>query len=551
MTATSASMAQSRTGLPSLQSLADGAAILLLGFVAAIAFLTFRDYGLGWDDYTQSEYGDLLVALYSSGFRDTRALSFVNLYEYGGGFDLLAALLGKILPYGLFPTRRLLGAVVGIVGLFVTWRIARRLGGPLAGTLALILLATCPLYYGHMFMNAKDAPFAVAMTILLYGTVRIFEDYPRPSPPGVVAFGIGLGLAIGSRIIGGLAAFGALAALVLILVADLHAKGLRASLGRLGQFVLSLLPGFLLGYLVMGLVWPWGIVDPLNPIRALLYFSKFFEQPWKELFAGQLILVPDMPWSYLPTLLALKLPEIMLILALGGALGVLVRMPQREIPVPHRAALVIVALAATAPIAITFITRPAFYNGIRQFVFLTPPIAVLGGLAGAWLLDRLRDHGAAPLGAAVVLFALGVAPPVIEMVRLHPYQYTYFNYVGGGVPAARGRYMLDYWGLSFKEASEELLAKLAERGETQPPPGRRWVIATCGPHRPAQVGLGPNFETTWDSKGADFALMLGEFYCARLDAPLLAEVAREGVVYARVYDLRGRSIPTLLTIPPP
>ena len=92
---------------------------------------------------------------------------------------------------------------------------------------------------------------------------------------------------------------------------------------------------------------------------------------------------------------------------------------------------------------------------------------------------------------------------------------------------ARGRYMLDYWGLSFKEASDKLLAKLAERGETQPPPGRRWIIATCGPHRPAQVGLGPNFETTWDSKGADFALMLGEFYCARLDAPVLAEVARE------------------------
>jgi hypothetical protein len=141
--------------------------------------------------------------------------------------------------------------------------------------------------------------------------------------------------------------------------------------------------------------------------------------------------------------------------------------------------------------------------------------------------------------------------PVIEMVRLHPYQYTYFNHVAGGVSGARGRYMLDYWGLSFKEASDKLLAKLAERGETQPPPGRRWIIATCGPHRPAQVGLGPNFETTWDSKGADFALMLGEFYCAKLDAPLLAEVTREGVTYARVYDLRGRSVPTLLTIPPP
>ncbi len=61
--------------------------------------LTFRDYGLSWDDYTHAEYGDLLLALYASGFADQRALSFVNLYMYGGGFDLLAALAAKVLPF--------------------------------------------------------------------------------------------------------------------------------------------------------------------------------------------------------------------------------------------------------------------------------------------------------------------------------------------------------------------------------------------------------------------------------------------------------------------
>jgi hypothetical protein len=42
--------------------------------------------------------------------------------------------------------------------------------------------------------------------------------------------------------------------------------------------------------------------------------------------------------------------------------------------------------------------------------------------------------------------------------------------------------------------------------------------------------------------------MLGEFYCAKLDAPILFEVKRAGVVYARVYDIRGRSISSLLTV---
>ena len=160
----------------------DGLAIGVLVVTATLAFATFRDYGLGWDDYTHSQYGALLVSLYQSNFTDQRALSFVNLYMYGGGFDILATLAAKILPFGLFETRRLLGAAVGLVGLFATWRLGRRLGGPLAGLLAITLLAACPLYYGHMFINAKDGPFAAVMAIVLLGLVRAFQEYPRATP---------------------------------------------------------------------------------------------------------------------------------------------------------------------------------------------------------------------------------------------------------------------------------------------------------------------------------------------------------------------------------
>jgi hypothetical protein len=45
--------------------------------------------------------------------------------------------------------------------------------------------------------------------------------------------------------------------------------------------------------------------------------------------------------------------------------------------------------------------------------------------------------------------------------------------------------------------------------------------------------------------------MLGEFYCVNFDAPILVEIVREGVVYARVYDIRGRSFTNLLTTPAP
>ncbi len=122
----------------------DRLAIALPCVVGVVALLTFRDYGLSWDDYAHSEYGALLLRFYASGLRDQRALSWVNLYYYGGGFDLVAALAAKLLPLSLFETRRLLGAALGIIGLVVTWRIGRRVGGPPAGLIALVLLAACP-----------------------------------------------------------------------------------------------------------------------------------------------------------------------------------------------------------------------------------------------------------------------------------------------------------------------------------------------------------------------------------------------------------------------
>jgi hypothetical protein len=535
---------------PQASPLFDRLAVAVLVVMAGFALLTFRDYGLGWDDYTHSEYGQLLLDLYGSGFADRRALSFVNLYMYGGGFDLLAALAAKVSPFTLFETRRLIGALVGLIGLMVTWRTGRRIGGPLAGFAALVLLATCPLYIGHMFMNAKDAPFAVAMAVLLLALVRVLETYPRITPATGALTGAGFGLSIGSRVMGGFGVLDLTGALALLALIEARRQGLRPAAARLGHFILLLLPAAVLAYAVMGLVWPWSVADPLNPLRAVAYFSRFFEKPWHELFAGALVTVTDMPRSYVPTLFALQLPEIFLALALAGAAGTLIAACRRDLTPNRRAVLALVLLASALPIVATVLARPAMYNGIRHFVFVLPPLAVLGGLASAWLIDALqqRSRGLAAL-AGIVLLA-GVTLPIVEMARLHPYEYTYFNRLAGGVAGARGRYMLDYWGLSFKQASQGLAATLAQRHESKPG-DRRWKLAVCGPHRSPQVELGPDFETTWDPKGADFALMLGEFYCATFDAPILVEVVREGVVYARVYDIRGRSFPSLLTTPAP
>src|SRR5438270_487885 len=403
----------------SVERTCDDLAVLALGVIGLIASLTFRDYGLGWDDYTHAEYADLLLRMYGSGFKDTAALSFANLYMYGGGFDMVAALLHKVIPLELFETRRLVGAVVGVVGLAVTWRLGRRVGGPLAGLASLLLLALCPIFYGHMFMNPKDAPFAVAMIILMLGLVRLAEEYPKPSPRTILIVGLGAGLSIGSRILGGLALVYAMIGFVPLFLEELRNEGVREAVRR-----------------------------------------------------------------------------------------------------------------------------------FAHFVFVIPPMAVLGGIAFAWTIERLRANHRAWQPVVLATFCFGLALPLAEMIRLHPYQYTHFNHIAGTVRAADDRFMLDYWGLALKQGSDELREQLIERQEV-PPRNRKWKVAVCGPQRPAQVALGPDFTIGWDSNAADFAMTLGEFYCKGLTAPVLVEIKRDDVVFARVYDIRGRSISSLLSIPAP
>lgn len=542
------------------ERLIDLAAAAVFAAVALVAALTFRDYGLGWDDYTHSQYGQLLLDYYRSGLADKRALSFVNLYMYGGGFDMAAALLDRITPFDLFETRRLFGAVIGIAGLVVTWRLTRRLGGPgigpntgpnigpWAGLIAVLLLASCPQYYGHMFINPKDAPFAVAMMILLLGLTRVLEEYPKPKATTMLIFGLGLGLSIGSRILAGMAALYMIVPLAMIVVSDLRETAARKAAGNFGRFILVLLPGLVLAYAIMAFIWPWSVIDPLNPLRAVGYFSEFFEKPWKEMYEGVPVSVPDMPRSYVPVLFALKMPEIFIALAACGLVGSLIAAFRTGIAVRHRAALVLIVFAALLPVAIAIATRPAMYNGIRHFLFVIPPLAVLGGLAGGWIIEAIRKKSPQAAIATSLVMLAGVIVPVTDMVRIHPYQYANFNRIAGGIYEADDNYMLDYWGLAFKQAAQELRTKLTEQLET-PTKGRRWRVAVCGPHAAAEVELGPEFVTTWEPKGADFAMMLGTYYCAEYDAPVLVEIEREDVVFARVYDIRGKNYTSVFNNP--
>ena len=101
------------------------------------------------------------------------------------------------------------------------------------------------------------------------------------------------------------------------------------------------------------------------------------------MFDGALVSVPDMPWSYLPTLFALQLPEVLLALLIAGVVGTFMSLSRTDVSARRKTILLMLTLAATLPLVIAMVKRPALYNGIRHFIFVIPPMAVLAGVAFA------------------------------------------------------------------------------------------------------------------------------------------------------------------------
>src|SRR6059058_3321118 len=291
-------------------------AAALLAAAGILVLVTFADYGVTWDEDVHNWYGVFALDYYLSLFSDQRALNWLNLYNYGAAFDMIAAALNKFSPLGIYETRHLLNGFVGLVGLAGCWKLGRVLGGARTGFLALLFLLVTPNYYGQMFNNPKDIPFAVGGVWATYYMVRILPSLPHPPWRLLIKMGLAIGLALGVRV-GGLL-FLCYLGLLLSLSGLWQAAGARrlSVIGAVGWTSLwrVLLPVTTVAFAVMLVFWPWAQQDPIaNPLRALAFFSHE-SFPFNTLFDGRFVPANDLPWEYLPTYILLALPELLLVL---------------------------------------------------------------------------------------------------------------------------------------------------------------------------------------------------------------------------------------------
>ena len=500
-----------------------------------IAF-TFYQYGISNDEEVQHVYGRLLLDFYSSGFADKSAFEYRNLFLYGGFFDLIAALLERILPIWVWDMRHLLSGLFGLAGIVAAYKIARLLGGERAGFFTVLLLSITGAWTGAMFTHTKDVPFATCMTWALYYTMLIAERLPRPPLKLAVKLGIAVGCALGLRIGGVFAVMYLL--LVLGLAGLLNVQGILPRLRFWLQSSVALIPAGVVAFILMAIFWPWGVMSPDHPLEAAKSFSHFAFN-MLTIMDGHVMNIGEVPRYYLPAYLLVRLPEVFLLGLIGLVLAAAVHWRIWFSRHEKTLAWATLLLAALFPILFNVIDKPALYNGIRHFTFVVPPIAVLAGLGLTLAWDALGGLPKLRYGLSLLCVLLGVWT-VVTLARLHPYEYIYYNQLAGDMAEAESEWEGDYWSSSLREASdmleEEITSKPRHDAQGKIVP---YLVAVCAENIQGTAYLDRRFSVTKNWEAADVYLSTTNMGCDHvLNGKIIGEVERMGVKLAIIKDRR-------------
>lgn len=521
------------------RDLYDLASLALLAVLAILVLTTFRGYAVTNDEWIQHRYGELIVAYYRSGFADRSLFALYNLYLYGGLFDSLAVLLGHLVSLDVFDLRHLMSAAIGVGGLGAALATARLIAGPRAGFLAGVALAVCGSWYGTMFHHTKDIPLAAAMAGAIYFLAQIARDLPRPRLRHLVGFGMLTGAALGIKVLALLLVCYVPVAIALNAPAHcVHAP--RDAISFMAASLLRFMPAFLIAYAIMIVAWPWSALAPLNPIRGLISFGDFgYDIP--TVLDGHIYRMATVPRRYVPVYLLIKMPLLMLAgTALALMFAAVPALAQEAASDRRRRDVALIAFAAFFPLLCEAIAHGPAFCGLRHFLFVLPPMAVLAGVG----LDAVVARAAVwqrPVAAALLaVIAAGFSWNALTLYRLHPYEYVVYNPLVGGLAGASRLYATDYWATIMPEAVDGLEAYLAK---TEPVMSRDahhvYTVAFCGERaaflKKARSHL--HWAKVWET--ADFFIAPTHMNCdLNSRGKVVATVKRLGVPLGYVKDQR-------------
>lgn len=480
----------------------DRAFIILLVAAFFVVFATFRDYGLSWDEHIHFRRGEQIIHYIFSGFNQLPSSEGRNFMLYGGLFDALKALLILALPFDIADSLHLANALSGLAGVVGCFMTARLVAGPKAGFWSALFLLSCAPWYGHMFINPKDIPFAVGFIWGIYSILYLIREFPLPSFRARVYLGLGLGASLGIRV-GGimLVALLFLMGITYLVWSYYLDRSTATTWTRAKDLFFIVLPSLVIAYVIMIAAWPEAHYRPImQPLESFLAFSNFKWDAFMWVrFKGDWIWASDVPWYYLPVIFGIELPEylvLLLLFALPWNTYTVVRAVRNRRFIDASQIIFLLATVLSPPLY-AILTKSTLYDEMRHFLFLLPPLVCLGGIAWAAILseveNRMRPAFLSLLGLMIVL----QTAQAYRMTTLHPYEYIFKNLFAGGTVKAAENYETDYWITSYRESANLIVKHSQKAAENAGIPfeNLHFTVAVIGEPETVSLFLPSNFDT--------------------------------------------------------
>jgi hypothetical protein len=431
--------------------------ILLLCVNLIAGLLTYRNYGLSWDEPLFYDYADSIRLAYTPqafsptfDFEQVYGPSATDHQYYGPAYVLMARPLQQAVMALPGADRasawHLVNFLAFQVGLVFFYVLVRRWFDPWPAAATTAFFAWQPVIWGHAFINPKDMPFMMFFMAALTLGFRMVDSFSEPDKKRswCLAFlaGIVLGATTAVRVIGPLAGV---------------AVGIYFVLKQNWRALPAFLVYGLVAVLTMFAAWPFLWADPLDRLLEVLRHMSNNPTELAVLFLGQIFRANEMPRSYLPRLFVLTLTEPTWILFSIGLLLAIRNFWARK--VDWRAPLTVLGIFVLMLVYLLY-NKPSMYDGYRHFLFILPPVFIFIGFTFQWIWEQFRTRG---LSRYYFVVALLLLPGILGVQLMHPYEYAYYNRFAGGVGSAYRTYETEYWLTCYKESLEWVRANAPDK----------------------------------------------------------------------------------------
>lgn len=162
------------------------------------------------------------------------------------------------------------------------------------------------------------------------------------------------------------------------------------------------------------------------------------------LYWGEVFDADKLPWYFVPTLAAFELTEPAVLLGILGLPITIARARAGRIPWALTA---LYGAWVAVPVGAVLLSVVTVYDNLRHLLFVLPPMFVISGIG----LDSIINLARSPQIRGAIL-AVVLLPGVLGIARMHPYEYSYYNSLIGGVSGAYAKFDVDHWCTSLREA---------------------------------------------------------------------------------------------------